>query len=185
MKLALEPGHMSDPSAANHDSFDFLNLQVPLYRLLPNAAAGNLISYAVAFALFLALAYATLGRAAFDERPYTIVAILMLLSLLPVYHRFYDELLLLLLIPALAELRRSGHPLYWGLTALTFLWIFNHRIATDISPRAGLFPYTPFVEVLMCVALLASLPPFLRHGRHFRQPVPASLLAGADEPMNG
>ena len=155
MKLSLEPGHLSDPSPANPDSFDFLNLQVPLDRLLPNAAVANAISDAVTIALFLALAYLTLGKAAFDERPYTIIAILVLLSLLPAYHRVFDKLLLLLLIPALWELRRC-RSLYWGMTALAFLWIFDHRLATDISPRAGLFPYTAFVEILMCIALLAS-----------------------------
>ncbi len=165
MKLALEPGHLSDPSPANPDSFDFLNLQVPLYRLLPNAAVGNAVSYAVTLALFLALAYATLGKAAFRERPYTIIAILVLLSLLPAYHRVFDKLLLLLLIPALWELRRCCRTLYWGMTALAFLWIFNSRLATDISPRAGLFPYTAFVEILMCITLLASFTPSFGRAR--------------------
>jgi hypothetical protein len=171
MKLALEPGHLSDPSRANPDSLGFLNLQVPLYRLWPNAAAGNLISYAVTLALFLALAYATVGKATFRKRPYTIIAILVLLSLLPAYHRIFDKLLLLLLIPALWELRRCCRTLYWGMTALTFLWIFDQRLAEDISSRATLFPYTPFVEILMCVALLASFTPSSQ-----RAPPPADFL---------
>lgn len=157
MKLALQPGHLSDPSNANPDSSGFLNLQVPLYRLIPNLRVDNLLTDIVALVFLLGLAYTYWREAAARERPYTIVAVLVLISLISVYHRHYDRLLILLLIPALWELRHLSRLFYWNLTALIFLWIFNQRLLNHLSLRAGTFPYTPLVEVVMCGVFLASL----------------------------
>jgi hypothetical protein len=162
MKLALQPGHLSDPSTANPDSAGFLNLQVTLSRLIPNLLLDNVLTDVVALILLLGFAYAYWReRSLARERPYTIVAGLVLISLISVYHRHYDRLLILLLIPALWELRHLSRLFYWNLTALTFLWIFNQRLLSHISVRAASFPYTPLVEVVMCGVFLASL----FHGR--------------------
>jgi Glycosyltransferase family 87 len=157
MKLALQPGHLSDPSNANPDSSGFLNLQVPLFRLIPNLRVDNLLTDIVALVFLLGLVYTYWREAAARERPYTIVAVLVLISLISVYHRHYDRLLILLLIPALWELRHLSRLFYWNLTALMFLWIFNQRLLSHLPLGAGTFPYTPLVEVVMCGVFLASL----------------------------
>ncbi|HEY4048989.1 MAG TPA: glycosyltransferase 87 family protein [Acidobacteriaceae bacterium] len=157
MKLALQPGHLSDPSNANPDSAGFLNLQVPLYRLIPNLRVDNLLTDIVALVFLLGLAYAYWRETAARERPYTVIAVLALISLISIYHRHYDRLLILLLIPALWELRHLSRLFYWNLTALIFLWIFNQRLLSHIPARAGEFPYTPLVEVVICGVFLASL----------------------------
>lgn len=160
IKLSLERGHLSDPSSANPDSPDFLNLQVPLARLDLSLPAANGISYLVTFALFAGLAYVYLHEKTARSRPYTIIAVLTLISLLATYHRGYDRLLILLIIPALWELRWRSRVLYWTLTATMFLWIFNHRILEDLSSRAATFPITAFLELAMCLLFLASLMDF-------------------------
>ena len=97
-------------------------------------------------------------------------------ALLPVYHRVFDELLLIFVIPALAELRYRSRPLYWGVTALTFLWIFSHRLLSHLFPRTALFPYTAFVGVAICLGLILSLG-VGRHGE-LRKQQEAALEAG-------
>ena len=157
VKLALEHGHLSDPSSANRDSPDFLNLAMPLSRLDLSLPAANRISFLGTFALFAGLAYAYLHEKTARSRPYTIIAVLILISLLAAYHRGYDRLLILLIIPALWELRSRSRALYWTLTATMFLWIFNHRILENLSARAARFQITAFLELAMCLLFLASL----------------------------
>jgi hypothetical protein len=181
VKLSLQPGRLSDPSAANAGSATFLNLQAPLSRLIPNLHADNLIAYAISLALLAAIVLACLDPITRRNRPYTIIAALVMLSTLPLYHRVFDGLLLIFVIPALAELRWRSRPLYWGVTALSFLWFFSHRLLSHLFPRTALFPYTAFVGVAICLALILSLG-VGRHGELRRQEGAALEAGGQPQP---
>jgi len=100
LKLAFQPGRDADPSPLNEYSASFLNLQAFLSRLIANPHVSNGITYAVCFAIAGLMAFACWRKKNLAARPYTILALLVMLELLVSYHRFYDHVFMLAALPA-------------------------------------------------------------------------------------
>jgi hypothetical protein len=154
--LSALPGGSSD--FANTESFDFLNLQTA-YALIPHASRAAIQALAWATTGLLAAAALWLGDRcdAFRRRPWTMIALLTAISLLPVYHRGYDRVIALLLAPAAVELARQRRRLAWAYASLVTLWIANDTVMTNMLRRWHFMPQNPVEDVLFCLVLLVSL----------------------------
>jgi len=139
--LSSMPGGSSD--FANNESFDFLNIQTAL-ATIPHASRTVVNALAWLIAVALAAAALLVGRA---------VAI----SVLPIYHRGYDRVIALVLIPAAMEIAATSKRLAWLYAALLTLWIANDTIMSHILKRWLFKPQTPVEDVVFCTVLLVSL----------------------------
>jgi len=86
-------GGINDFTPANPIWFHMMNLQVALFPLLPRAAANILaVTVGLGFAVLWLLCALKRGR---DSDHLLTLSALAVISLLPVYHRFYDAALLM------------------------------------------------------------------------------------------
>jgi hypothetical protein len=97
-------GSLGDFTESNPLRFSLVNLQVLLYTFVPDRAKANVGALVMAAVLGLLWLFLLLRRAD-SKNELLALAALMVLSLLPVYHRLYDASLLIF-------------PLAWSLTAL-------------------------------------------------------------------
>ncbi len=95
---------MNDPGRAIPSLVGAINLQTVFSAFWNDPRIYNLVTYFVCGALLLAWILVTLRSRSSQERTWLALASIAALSLLPVYHRQYDDKLLLLTIPACALL---------------------------------------------------------------------------------
>jgi len=95
---------IDDFTAANPIRFTLINLQVAFGTLTPQASTANLLAFSISGILLAAWLFFVARRGTCESEILDLSAV-SVLSLLPVYHRFYDAALLLV-------------PLCWGLSQL-------------------------------------------------------------------
>jgi Glycosyltransferase family 87 len=121
LSATLSPGGSADPRPANHQAVGDENLQTLTSIFFDDARRFNAVAYAVFLALLAAGILAARKTNAGLERHFLVLGTLSVLTLTPVYHRFYDTRLLLLSIPAVVivfEKRRLLGALIAVLTVL-------------------------------------------------------------------
>lgn len=159
--LSSMPGGSSD--FASTESFDFLNLQTALAALGSlSRGAVNALAWLTTAALGAAMLLLGQRCRASDRRPWTLIALAAAISVLPIYHRGYDRVIALLLVPAAVEIGATsraepGRYMVWLYAALLTLWIANDTILSHILKRWLFLPQTPVEDVALCGVLLASL----------------------------
>ncbi len=94
-KVLLATGILSDFTERNPIRFSLINLQVLFYAMVHNAAAANTLAFAISAILFGAWLVLMLLRGAKNNDVLLPLSTLAVLSLFPVYHRFYDAFLLI------------------------------------------------------------------------------------------
>jgi hypothetical protein len=126
----------ADLSVQNHSRFDRIDLQLPIYTVIPNRTAAALLA-ALASACLLLLWFRVgrpAPRASFDDRLLKVSAVL-LIGLLPFYQRFYSAMFVLL--PALWAFRNFDHPRLRGWArwtlALCCLYFVNTKVLEQDS----------------------------------------------------
>ena len=154
--LSAMPGGSSD--FANRESSDFLNIQTTL-ATIPNISRAVVNALAFLTTAALAIVALLIGRArgAVSRRPWTMIALAVAISVLPIYHRGYDRVIALLLVPAAVELAATHKRLAWLYAALLTLWIANDTIMSHILKRWLFTPQTPVEDIVLCAVLLVSL----------------------------
>ena len=154
VRLSLLPGHLSDSSPRNPSSYDFLNLQALLLFALPIPTLwANCIAAAITAGLAGAVGWFWRRKDAVRNRPWTMLALLVLISLMPLYHRGYDRLLGLLLVPAIVELNEQARIEAWATAAMAVIWL-----TSDMFLRRWIsVPVRPALELIICALLLTSL----------------------------
>jgi Glycosyltransferase family 87 len=100
LTATLDTGGSADPRPANPQAIGDTNLQSLTSIFFPSDRGFNLAAYAVFMLLFAAFVLVFWGAHADAELHLLALAALSILSLMPVYHRFYDTRLLLLTVPA-------------------------------------------------------------------------------------
>jgi len=92
----FSPGSINDYTQANPVWYQMVNLQGPLYALMESAKAVNF--WAIGLSMSLITVWVRRRMIAPRNRPLNLLAIstLIVISLLPVYHRFYDASVLVL-----------------------------------------------------------------------------------------
>ena len=97
LAATLDRGGSADPRPANPQAIGDTNLQALSSIFFPDARSFNAAAYSI-FLVFFTL-WATMALRA-GESHFLALGALSVLSLIPIYHRFYDTRLLLLSIPA-------------------------------------------------------------------------------------
>jgi hypothetical protein len=121
LSATLSPGGSADPRPANVQAIGDTNLQVLTSIFLPEARRFNLAAYAIFLTLLAAWIIAVLRARASLEMHLVALAALSVLSLTPVYHRFYDTRLLVLTVPAVLIVFQRCRGLGTAIAALTVL----------------------------------------------------------------
>ncbi len=149
-----------------------LNLQLPLYAVTGNRAAAQI--GALALVSIAAIVYALRLRRAADgptRNPLPLIAPLAVLTLLPVYHRYYDATLLIIpLAWAVARFPRSRAALVLALLIPFILpvgWATNlvnrGLLPPSVTPTTGwrilIMPFQVWLLAALAIALIAAMPP--------------------------
>jgi hypothetical protein len=89
----VSANNIDDFSTANPGRFNLINLQVPMFSMTGHSSSANLLAFAIGACLICAWLYLTL-KASQREPELLPLGAVSIISLLPVYHRFYDAALL-------------------------------------------------------------------------------------------
>ncbi len=134
----VSANQIDDFSSANPIRFTLINLQVPLFSITGHSSSANLLAFAIGG--FLLCTWLYLITRARDNTPELLsLAAISVIGLLPVYHRFYDAVLLVV-------------PLCWCMTGVA------GRLKTIV--RISLLLMTPFL-----IPGTVLLQQFARNGR--------------------
>jgi hypothetical protein len=125
LSSTLGPGGSADPRPANPQAIGDLNLQALTSVFFLEASEFNIVAYVVFACLAAAWIFAVLRAMPGIETNLLALAALAILSLTPVYHRFYDTRLLLLTIPALVLIFDKRRILGVCMSALTVLTVIS------------------------------------------------------------
>ncbi len=157
LALGFQPGHSSDGSLQNPNAFRFLNLAPLMSGLsLGRTAAANAVLAITALCAALLL-YVGRGRTVLQTRPWTMLALLLLLTCMPLYHREYDRCLLLALAPAAME--TEDHPwLRWFVAITALVWFWSEPLLSRLPPRTQGMPLNGLLTFVLFGLLLWSVP---------------------------
>lgn len=156
--FSLSVAPLASSDYRSYYSFEFLNLQTSL-ATIPHLGRRSITALAWIIAAALGLAAAILARksGALERRPWTMIALGQIISLLPVYHRGYDRVIALILIPAAAELARTRRGIAWVFAVCVAFWLTNEKVWTYVLTKLRFQPLHPLIEVAFTLVLLASL----------------------------
>jgi hypothetical protein len=156
--FSLSVAPLASSDFASNFSFDFLNIQTSFATIHHLGRRSiNLLAWLTA-ALLAALAIALARRSgALRYRPWTMIALGQIICLLPIYHRGYDRVIALLLIPAAVELAATRRWIAWVYAACVALWLTNEKVMTYVMTKLRFQPINPVVEVAVVLVLLGSL----------------------------
>jgi len=165
------PGGRSGVEAPGPGKFQLLNLQILTFQLTHSREWSAILAWIV-FALLAGVAIYLIHRRVSDENESTGIAIVAVLTLLPVYQRFYTaEVLLFVLYWAVenCDLRRAKAALLL-MVALLFpfaAWTERSGIAMrftegnhtglDVIWNDFLMPHMIWIELLLLLILIADL----------------------------
>ncbi len=157
-----ELGSTSDPSPAGMTSGNVgavLDLQAALSVLMPDPHTYNLASYLIVGPLIAVWGWIVLRRRMTPDRAWMALAVIAVLSLLPVYHRPYDAKLLLLTVPACAKLWSEGGARRWLSFGFTLAGIlFTSDLCEAIIVRLSVGPSSTALQDPK-VMILSFIPP--------------------------
>ena len=138
-KVLLATGMLSDFTERNPIRFGLINLQVLLYVIWHHAMAANVLALAISAALFGVWVFLVLRNGSLDVL--LAVSTLVVLSLFPVYHRFYDGFLLILPLGwSLREFSGPGNKLARGAFLLLLPFLVPGGSALEQLQLSGRIP---------------------------------------------
>ncbi len=144
LSSTLSPGGSADPRPANIEAVGDANLQPLTSILFSDARIFNAAAYAIFLILLAALITVVLRVNAGQELHFLALAAVSVLSLTPVYHRFYDTRLLLLTIPAVLIVFQKRRLLGALIAVLTLLAV----ISVQYRVQAFLLQHAEWQSVL-------------------------------------
>jgi hypothetical protein len=133
LSATLSPGGSADPRPANQQAIGDVNVQALTSIFFTDARSFNSAAYAVFLVLLLAGTMAVLRTNAGTEVHFLALGALSVLSLMPVYHRFYDTRLLLLSVPAVVIVFQKRRLLGAIIAAFTLLAITSVQYRVQVS----------------------------------------------------
>jgi len=145
-------GGLTDPGPASTGAPStgmMINLQTVISFFRDDPHFYNPATYLILAALLLVWAFVTVRYHALPARTWLAIAAIAALSLLPVYHHFYDAKLLLLTIPACAMLWSEGGPIGWFALLMNstgfvltgdLSWTILYRLIGKMHPSTATMP---------------------------------------------
>jgi hypothetical protein len=125
ISAAEEPGGVNDYRPTNKAAFYFINLQAVTSVIFADAREFQAAAWAVFLALLAALIAAVLRTQVGLKAHLLSLGALAPLTLIPVYHRYYDARLLLISIPAILIVYQKRRLLGACIGALTILVLIS------------------------------------------------------------
>jgi hypothetical protein len=119
LSATLSPGGSADPRPANPQAIGDENLQALTSIFVANTGQFNATAYAIFLALLGAGTVVVLRANRGPELHLMALGALSILTLMPIYHRFYDTRLLLLSVPAVLVVFQSRRVLGSVIAVLT------------------------------------------------------------------
>ena len=155
------PGGPADPGPLDPDS-EFVDMQVVFSRIKDVPAFYNTLSYIVGIPLLFVWALLAVGSARKRSTHALSLAAVIPLSLLPVYHHFYDTKLLLLCIPGFAQLWSAGRKMRWLALAFTLAALIvtadlPHTVLNRNHLGRLAAPFLPSLPVLLAPITLMAM----------------------------
>jgi len=136
-------GSLADFTRADAVRFNLVNAQVLFYNLLKEASAANLLAEVLGAALLASWLWLCWRRR--DSSGLLDISAIAVVSLIPVYHRFYDAALLIF-------------PLAWSL-------LLGIRRSTSVLILVAIVPFfAPGPTLLSQLARAGRIPPGITHG---------------------
>lgn len=134
----MGPGGSADPRPANVESVGDPNLQTLTSIFIADPRIFNAVAYAIFLILLAALILVVLRANEGPESHFLALAAVSILSLTPVYHRFYDTRLLLLTLPAVLIVFQKHRVLGALVAVLTTLSVVSvqYRVQVLLLQRA-------------------------------------------------
>jgi len=123
----LVPGAVNDPSPANALSIQDMNIQTITSVLFKSEKTYNDVAFAVVGILLVTLAWVVLRMEPNIENHLIAIGALSAITLMPVYHRFYDSRILLLAIPSAFVVFKASRSSGIVLCALIFLTNYSFQ----------------------------------------------------------
>ncbi len=150
ISAAVDVGGINDPRPANEISVCDINLQAITSIFFADAREFNAAAYAVFLALLAVWITAIVRTKAGPDMHLLSIASLAVLSLTPIYHRFYDTRMLLITIPAVVivfQKRRYLGAIIGVLSVLALIsvqsrvqaFLLHHAMWQSILPHKFLF----------------------------------------------
>jgi hypothetical protein len=132
LSATLSPGGSADPRPANRQAIGDENLQALTSIFVTRAGQFNAAAYAIFLGLFGAGIVGVLRANRGPELHLVALGALSILTLTPVYHRFYDTRLLLLSIPAVVIVFQKRRVLGAVIAVLTVLTTISAQYRVQI-----------------------------------------------------
>jgi membrane-associated phospholipid phosphatase len=162
LAFGASPGGLNSTSIENPARYHILNLQVILDPIFGGGAAVNAMAIVITAAFAMAFAWRRSRSRQTDELLF--ISAVCVITLLPVYHRFYDATLMLVLLAwAIAHLRDRPRAA-WPLLAFTISFLVPARVISHVgqfigveSAPAGLWWWDVLIEPWRTWLLLAGL----------------------------
>ena len=140
-KVLLATGILSDFTERNPIRFSLINLQVLFYALLRHSALANTLAFAVSAILFGIWLVLMLRRGSKNADVLLSISTLAVLSLFPVYHRFYDAFLLIFpLCWSLREISGARNKFAWWAFLLMLPFFVPGGSALEQFQASGKIP---------------------------------------------
>jgi hypothetical protein len=140
-KVLLATGILSDFTERNPIRFSLINLQVHFYALLRHSALANTLAFAVSAILFGIWLVVMLRRGSKNNDALLTLSTLAVLSLFPVYHRFYDAFLLIFpLCWSLREISGARNKFAWWAFLLMLPFLVPGGSALEQLQASGKIP---------------------------------------------
>lgn len=132
LAATLSPGGSADPRPANQVAVGDINLQPLTSIFFAEAGTFNLVAYAVFLGLVAVWILVVSRSSMSPEMQFLALAALSILSLMPVYHRFYDTRLLLLTLPAVIAVFQRRRFLGAIIAVLTVLTVISVQYRVQV-----------------------------------------------------
>jgi hypothetical protein len=132
LSSTLSPGGSADPRPANQEAIGDMNLQSLTSIFFADAGKFNHVAYVVFLGLLAVLIIVLPWSHASGETHVLALAALSILTLMPVYHRFYDTRLLLLTVPAVTLIFEKRRVLGAAIAVLTILSVISVQYRLQI-----------------------------------------------------
>jgi hypothetical protein len=132
LAATLSPGGSADPRQANQEAVGDTNLQTLTSIFFADARIFNPVAYEVFLGLLAVWIMAVPRSKTSPEMHFLALAGLSILSLMPVYHRFYDTRLLLLTVPAVIIVFQKRRLLGTVIAVLTVLAVISVQYRVQV-----------------------------------------------------
>jgi hypothetical protein len=123
-------GGITDPGPSSPTANELVDLQVLISRLYDQPTVYNVASYLVFAPPFLGWLVVSVRNHSSTTKALYALAAIAPLSMLPVYHHFYDTKLLLLTVPALSLLWTHRDRIAWSALWLSRLCHYRRHLAS-------------------------------------------------------